>query len=238
MTANGWPRTPASRLLGSSATRGADLVDWAVAPADPRRRHPRRARHRGVPHRRRRAAQLLRAVYGAVRACDGPRAAGSRGASARGQADRRCIDPLLQPSSRACSTWASATSMLPQLSRDRPLPQASQECRRRSPTGTAAAAVFNRELGSWNVSQVTSMSNMSATGSPGSSIGGQIAPRLAGRLDDRQIERAAAANQRSSDAAFGSGNQHARKHSSSPPPPPQPSASAAPPYPSAAESAA
>ena len=79
--------------------------------------------------------------------------------------------------------------VLPQLSRDRPLPQAA---------GTSVAVV----AGTAAAAAVTQVAELDATQVPwelvrytipGVILGGQIAPRLAGRLDDRQIERAAAA---------------------------------------------
>jgi len=79
--------------------------------------------------------------------------------------------------------------VLPQLSRDRPLPQAA---------GTSVAVV----AGTAAAAAVTQVAELDASEVPwelvrytipGVILGGQIAPRLAGRLDDRQIERAAAA---------------------------------------------
>ena len=79
--------------------------------------------------------------------------------------------------------------VLPQISRDRPLPQAA---------GTSVAVV----AGTAAAAAVTQVAELDATEVPwelvrytipGVILGGQIAPRLAGRLDDRQIERAAAA---------------------------------------------
>ena len=79
--------------------------------------------------------------------------------------------------------------VLPQLSRDRPLPQAA---------GTSVAVV----AGTAAAAAVTQLAELDASEVPwelvrytipGVILGGQIAPRLAGRLDDRQIERAAAA---------------------------------------------
>jgi uncharacterized membrane protein YfcA len=79
--------------------------------------------------------------------------------------------------------------VLPQISRDRPLPQAA---------GTSVAVV----AGTAAAAAVTQLAELDASEVPwelvrytipGVILGGQIAPRLAGRLDDRQIERAAAA---------------------------------------------
>ena len=79
--------------------------------------------------------------------------------------------------------------VLPQLSRDRPLPRAA---------GTSVAVV----AGTAAAAAVTQLAELDASEVPwelvrytipGVILGGQIAPRLAGRLDDRQIERAAAA---------------------------------------------
>jgi hypothetical protein len=79
--------------------------------------------------------------------------------------------------------------VLPQLSRDRPLPRAA---------GTSVAVV----AGTAAAAAVTQVAELDATQVPwelvrytipGVILGGQIAPRLAGRLEDRQIERAAAA---------------------------------------------
>lgn len=78
--------------------------------------------------------------------------------------------------------------VLPQVSRDRPLPRAAGTSVA-VVAGTAAAAAVAQvaELDAaavpWELVRYTT---------PGVIIGGQIAPRLAGRLDDRQIERAAA----------------------------------------------
>jgi hypothetical protein len=78
--------------------------------------------------------------------------------------------------------------VLPQVSRDRPLPRAAGTSVA-VVAGTAAAAAVAQvaELDAaavpWELVRYTI---------PGVIIGGQIAPRLAGRLDDRQIERAAA----------------------------------------------